>query len=501
MNTPTPSSLELDNLDQLEHWINSLKKLNVSVAGSELHQFLQRLRQNPPAPLTKFAILDRLSGPTQYYADQLETLVLSESIQSKPLAVKTAKLSSQLLISLNLNYCQIYSSTDLDPQQQHTALYLAFQLIGLSLRKQAVFKQCPSSKLWKKNAELYQFALKSQLLTQPLPKLTHFKVIQKNLSELLQRNLLFSICYPYHFQSNTVSHLFKFAERHFALLRIDSPEPLAGFMWIPDQAVPPRPYSTTYSPAPNAIFLNCEAVIKQLDIDDSFNFTKPELSFLQQHLSGFREIIDSIIPSAPKQYQLIINNPQIHWHLNQHTAMNNIRRITSESKGSDKLQPLLQLEPLNTPPPLSNQKSNASQSKDQLSIAVYNTRLNNFVLASVAQVSLRIDQPVLLIKSFETMTLGFIKQAIQNSTQNSQNFLIELERGQIESVNLSIGKESIQAILIKQTSANLEVLLPPANYQSNTKVESNSKTLTGEYCIDKLLEITEFFMRFQLIAY
>lgn len=175
MNKSDSLSLDADNLDQVADWLRHLAKRHVSQASTELHQVLLNLLQNP-LPSTKLELLIQLQRNVQDYADQLETLVLKNALQPKSLIQKTAKLSSQLLIQLSLNYCQLTKSTELDSQQLLSCLFLGLHFIGLSQYKQAVFKQTPSSQLRKKVLICSQLSLKNELYEMPivLPQFVEF---------------------------------------------------------------------------------------------------------------------------------------------------------------------------------------------------------------------------------------------------------------------------------------------------------------------------------------
>ncbi len=498
MDTDNTSSFDIKEPSQLDHWLKNLKTLNKSQSSSELHQFIQKLRKNPPQPITKLAILDQLIGDVQYFSDQLEKLILSGSIQSQSLTAKTAQLSTQLLSGLAYNYCQICKSPEVSLQQQQNATYLGMYLMGLSLRKQAIFKLSPSTRVWKKTADLYQLSEQLNFLKTPIPQTLPCRIIQKNILGVLQRNLVFWICNPHQFQAPTIDQLFQFADQHFASLKLGGLDPSANFVWIPNQAIAPIPYNATNEEhrIQGVIYLDCASISEALT--DS-GLPESELRPIRHRLTGYQEILNNIIPSAPQHYYLIIGLANVLAQLKQNATKANIQRISSEAKINSNPMNFLQLVPLHAQTNLISKHPGLDDTKTQaFTSSVYNTRFEDFTVAALPVQNLGIDQLVLLLKSHGIQQLAFIRQVLPSTDNISQRILLEVISGTIEHLNLMNKTDSYDAILIRQNSGMLEILFPPGNYLTNTKFESKSRTLPGRYRLEALVENSAYFMRYQL---
>lgn len=499
MNTDNSSSFDFTEASHLDDWLKNLRILNRSQASSDLYQFILKLRQNPPPPVTKLAILDQLIGDVQFFSDQLEKLIRGGSIQSQTLVIKTAQLSTQLLSGLAYNYCQISKLSGLNLQQQQNAAYLGMHLMGLSLRKQAIFKLSPSTRVWKKTADLYQLALKLNILKTPITEILPSKTTSNNILGMLQRNLIFWICNPHQFGTQTIDRLFQFADRHFALLKLDGSKQSANFVWIPNQAIPPIFYNITNEEhqAQEVIYLHCALIGDQLKYED---FTEGELKRIQHRITGYQEILNNIIPSAPQHYFLILGFDNVQAHLKQNAARANIQRISSESKINSNPINFLQLVPLHSQATTISKQPIADDAKTQaFPSSVYNTRFESFSVASLPLNKVNLDQPLLLLKTNGDQQLGFIRQVLPSTDNISQRILIEIVSGKVDHLNLMKKDELYHAILIRQNSGNLEVLLPPNQYLINTKFESKSRTLPGHYSLEAFRENSPYFMRFTIL--
>lgn len=133
---------------------------------------------------------------------------------------------------------------------------------------------------------------------------------QKSVKEILQRNLLFSICNPYHFQNTAINQLFKFADSHFKLLQLDDIEKSADFIWIFIQESAPIPFNKITSVKQDALFIDTQFLVEQFP-DSILNLTESDCFDLKHRLSGYAEILNNIIPAAPTQYRLILEHAQI----------------------------------------------------------------------------------------------------------------------------------------------------------------------------------------------
>lgn len=501
MNIPESFTFDPTNLDQLPDWLNFLAKRHVSQASTELHQVLLNLLQNNLPPAVKLELLNQLSEPVQHYANQLETLVLKNALQQKSLIQKTAKLSSQMLIQLSLNYCQLCKSTELDQQQLLSCLYLGLHCIGLSQYKQAVFKQAPSARLWKKSADLYQLSLTNDLYQTPMAQTEFVRIVQSTCKEILQRNLLFSICKPYHFQSAQINKLFEFADNRFGLVKLDNIEKSVDFIWILNQEHAPIPFNKMSSVKQDALYIDVAPLVEQFSVS-TLTLPESDCMYIKHRLSGYAEILNNIIPAAPAQYQLILEQAQIGNYLNHSAAMENIRRISDESAQKRNSLNELQIESHNPQGTVTNKNildSDSKTRKQLYSSSVYKTRFESFILASVPLLPLQVDQPVLLIKPSAPLQLGFIRQIELSLTHNNLRILIEVKLGQIQHSIVSIDQENFSAILIKHDTGKIEALLPPGTYSSASKIQIQSRSLSGTFVLDEFMESTPLFLRYQLL--
>ena len=238
---PSLSTLPfLPTQQSINNWLNSLNQLGCHRASNKLYEVLQALYQQAFTPQISLSLLSELTVPVITYADELEHLRLKQPENTvTPLIRKTANLSCQLLRLLSLNYGKVSLAPDLSEVQQLTAVYTALHLIGLWQCKLAVLNQCPSKTIWKMTAELYQRAQKYQLLNQPVIDVPFIATQQHCIAEVLQRNILFELFDPYHFNRNIIKKLFAFADTHYALLKIDVSAQQAHFAWTPRQLQAP----------------------------------------------------------------------------------------------------------------------------------------------------------------------------------------------------------------------------------------------------------------------
>ncbi|MEQ1636372.1 MAG: hypothetical protein ABL903_06745 [Methylococcales bacterium] len=500
---PTDNDLPLaGNKQSLNIWLNSLSQLGSHRASNKLYEMLQVIYQESFGTQDKLELLNQLAAPVITYSDQLEQIVVAQQcFKNEALVRKTTTLSCELLRLLSLNYCKVSLAEDLNSEQHAVTIYTALHVIGLSLCKRAVLNQVPSETLWKKTAELYQRAQKYQLLNHPITLTALFTSQQSTIAKILQRNLLFVLCDPYHFSNQSIKALFSFAETASTLLEIDASAQTANFVWPYKKQTVPHACFKSEAPSPHTLYLSCAAVTELLKLQNPLNFNKSELDHLLQHLSSYADIIESAIPSEATACKLIVDYQQLHIYLNHHATIQNIYRASTPSGKPIARSNSLQLVPLNAQVQTPKQKAISDASNNPFSmpaVSVHPTRYKNYFVAMTSNPALQIDLPILFVDKSEHIKLGFIKQIARHQVTLSHQILIEHIPGTAESINITLDGQSTLAILITKATDEREIVLPAVTVQSGGQFEINSRKFQGIFFLAELLQFTSHYRHFRI---
>ncbi len=459
------------NIQALNDWLNSLKLYGNHRASSSLHEVLQALFKQTLDTHTNLLLLNALALPVITYADELENMLLK---QPEPTATtigrKTATLSGNLLRLLCLNYDKISLAQDLSASQHLSSLHAGLHTCGLWQYKQAVFNQCPSKTAWKITAEFFQRAQKYQLLNETVSQTPFNALKQRCIADILQRNILFELCDPYHFKPAIIKKLIIFADNHFHLLNLNTSAQQAHCSWAHRQLKAPTPHIKLAPTKSSNVYVNCHAIADLLHAKNPLNLSLEDLQYLRQYLTGYKGIIDSAIHTTATHTRLIFDYSQIHEHLQHQTAIKNIFKASSKTGIPAQRSSILQLLPLNAP--VQSQKRAKAVPAKTFGYSIHPTHIKNYYVTIAApDLALHCDSPVLLVEPEGKIKLGILRQITSHPVNISQHLLIEHLPGRIDSVQVIVEEEATLGILITKPDNEQEMILPLGKYQPGTKLE------------------------------
>lgn len=479
-----------------QDWFNELAHLKSSKAASILHRYLEQLEPNPPATHLYAAILDWLCPQVLAYSDKLEHWLQEEADSSHTLQRKATALSHQLLRSLITHYAQLLFKDDYPSEQQSALLFKVFNLIGISLRKQAILSFCPSTTLWQISADLYALAKEHAVLQQVCSSAASDSELN-TIALVLQRNLLFALCNPYHFEREGVDKLFRFSTQRAALLNLTPNNQSSQFTWFPSLHEPPRPQIAGQQYIRLAqVPLDCSALLEPLD-RNAEDFSAAQQQFLTLRLSSYASILESAQPGGSKYKPLVTDFAQLLSNLQHALRLQHISRVSAVPQARQHNNASLNLAPLSLQT-ATTQSATSPNNPDTANILVYNTRFADFLVARTSLATQQIEQLALLLDIRDQAKLGIIRQIAQHPTHHSQQVLIEILHGEIEIIKLTLQQQTLEAILLITPDGTWELLLPPGKYKPSSELEIHTLQRQGHCILQRLLAWTPRFVHYRL---
>jgi hypothetical protein len=490
-----PFALELNAIDK---WLTTINPSDTIQLSTELHQIVKNLNQASLDTNLLFEIISRLTPIIVNLSSELEQIFFSEIHPLDAEPHKLGRLSLHLIRELVTSYHKIATDKRTSDEQFLLSSHRALHLIGHHMRLSAKISERPSSISWKISAQLYLLANKKGISTSLRDEKIQAFNSNTSIINLLKRNLLFAICNPYRLIATEIDALFPILTDHCQLSDLGEtmPEAASNFCFVLE-------YRSSTAPGPvlqgkhysSAVFIETTQL---MDYFQSSKFEVPFASFenILLRLSGYQNIMESDIPSAPEVGLLVSGFDQIIPSLNEQIRKSNIQQLSNDFSENDALVNA-RLEPLDIEPIfMASNKSNFHLFEGQKNnlTKILKTRHPDYIIAVSTPTKYAIDNLVLIINENNSPETGIIRRVLNIAQSNTMRVLIELIPGIGQCTEIFETKFAGPAILISQSSQIIEVLLPPNSYVTG------SKLLIGEnlLMLKKLTEITPYFMRYRV---
>ena len=486
------------NPESLTQWLDSLSTLSHPQAAHRLSQALKQLKAENCNAEELLPLLYNLTPLTLHFSTSLSAA--TAAIDSSDKALKLIKLSMQLPRQLALLFCQLIESKQLQPPDRPTAVYYALQLIGYSFRCYALSYEMPSATLWKKSADLYMLASRSDLLASPYAsKLNEFKE-QASLLSVFKRNILFNILSPTLYKADEINQFFQLANHYADLLEIDPLGNVAefGFYWNIEKDKPPQPVKKNNRSLPKGcLAIDTRRISQELQLGTLITKLSPATqSKLALLLNGYRQVFDSIIPGLPSRTTLIPGFASACHYLQELNKLAKINELSAQSRDGLDAGRILSLMPLEHQRNVFDKVDSAfSQSTTMGQVVnILKTPSKNYCVAERRTLDCATGDIVLLYKEQHPVSLGIIRQQQFNELSNSQQLLLEIMPGNCSIYNLANSAIDRFAIITGENSDKAQVFMDSERRSLHTPISltiDKSLTLTG------CLESNPFFTRYR----
>lgn len=493
--------------ESVSAWLGQVSKLDTVPASHELYSVLKKINRSQPETKDLSCILDQLTPTVLHLTGNLNALLLpainKQGVMPKK-SRKLARLCAQLIRSHCLAYCQLVDDQSLAESPRVQALYTALQLIGFSFKTHASISERPSTTLWKKMGEIHQMAFDCGIANNPVThKISLFKN-QKTIASVLKRNLVYFLFDLYRIPSEQLVKYCEIAERCADQLAFaENSNTAFNFYWdttgsqLPQRGNPPK------IEAKNLIF-NTEAITQYLrEHMPECDRRDPVFSALWQKLTGYWEIIDSVIPTKPILYHLDTGWPATLERLRYRERMFKIHRLSAQAPEQNALR-TLELVPLEHEK-LGHQtrwEETAQLRTNNLKSGVaylLPARTPHYFLTQVRIESLPHNLPVLLYTQQEPPKFGIIRFIQLKRESDNQNMLIETLPGKPYLISVTIQSLVTEAVLIKQHSGAETLVLAPGKYTTGDSICRSDRP--DDICyLSRLIEANDQFMYYQLAS-
>ncbi len=474
-------------------WLKSISQLNTMEKGNKLNQILNQLRDVHEEKQRLLPVLLKLTTPVIHCSTSLCCKQLEISDREKN--QKIIKLSKLLLRNTALLFHAITFNKSLAPDQKQQCIFFFLQLTGIHLRLNCQYQEMPNETLWKKTAELYAFAKDNQITNKKtphnIPEFTPLPTIE----DTLKRNLLLSIIIMRSIDSNETAAILKFVDALFnKLALLEGLNKDSYFFWNSRGALPNSITSSQETSRFN-IYLDTQQIFSFLQ--NKTNPTKLSSTLRNQiamHLSGYKTLIDSQVPSPPIVLNLTSGYKNISDFLIQREKINRIYRASETLEKDHNLTLPIESKPNSASQPLNSAKQPAYKAPESIQVKYYQTQHEKFLILELNSSEILNGNLITLTNNKNTMIPGVIRRVIHKPQQTTQ-ILIEKIYGQLSCHPVESKSENKKPIiLINEHTDRPEALLPFHYYSNQSSIWINNRQAK----LEKLIEFSNHFAHYKI---
>ncbi len=476
-----PFALEPKSVDQ---WLITTSLTDTIVSASEFHKIIKNLNRAKIDSNLLYQIIQKLTPSTEKLTNDLQQNILENSAPFDEKIVKLKRLSRHLMKELISAYFSIANHKSIHNELRKDIVHQALELIGQHLLLSAKMNERPSSNIWKMSSQLYQIA--------------HTPLFDSAIADAVKRNILFYLCNPYQLITSDIDSLYSEISKNSQLIHLQETYSETTnqcyFVWEYVNNIAPNiaQQNKTYS---RAIYLNTEQ-LANLFQTGKFDTRFEAVQQIILKLTGYQKTIHSDIPSEPVIRSLYFGFDQIEKALQQNLRISKLQNLghdylVSNTLMDAKLEPLAHEQPfvINSNSNIWQQNSNSPQKNN--TVKIQNTQFANFIVA-VSHPQDYSNESIVIIDSEDNQPqLGIIRRILYIPQSNTQRLLIEKVPGNIRFSKLN---ESTRAILVQDSNHFDELIFPAEAHLAGSTLSFESKQVTFE----KLIEMTAFFIRFQV---
>lgn len=497
----TTKQLPFDiTIDSSANWLQSLSQLSSVNSAHQLNNAVKQLRYSKADETLD--VLIQLTPPILYSISDIVSSILAEANKTPR---KIEKLCIQLLKNLSLGFCAYANKAEIPLEQTKLAIYFGLQLIGYTQYITTIYHESPSASLWGKTGQLYMLAQSRNIVSlEIMHKIKDFKNLM-TIETVLKRNLLFSILMPYQYGPDNIKEMFFISGQHAKLLNLDSNNSTDNnFCWDSNAELPPFWQDLDQKESDFIINIDSDAFLSFIKTPNfSSSLEEITLNRIIDQLSGFRQVMSTSIPvpaSNSDFYYLITGFTEITKLLQKISNLNQIQQLSSQIVDEATLN-TMSLEPmayekshLSPTPNLADTNTSDKLITNAQTVAMLNTKYNQYIIAYAQIIDCSIGDLVLLCKSGIKPELGIIRQINTPRSSSTTNVLIERTFGTPTSSLISTPKTTAkQNIIIKHRQLKPEVLIEPNKVSKGTKIIA---ALEKSHSLDNLIDYSPYFMRF-----
>ncbi|MGR9054246.1 MAG: hypothetical protein ACU84J_16525 [Gammaproteobacteria bacterium] len=494
--------------ESVSEWLSRISQLDTIPAGQELYSALKKLLRIKLKDDDFASTLDQITPAVLHISVNLSAFITAnlgaEGVVNKKTR-KPARLGAQLIRTLCLCYCRAVDEQPLGQEQKVRAVFIALQLIGFSIKIHTLFSERPSMTLWQKMTVLYRIAVDEELFEEPVShKIPLFKN-QKSIASVIKRNLLYALFDLYRAPAAQLTRLYEIAEQCAETLVFSHTANNAyNFCWPVSEAKFPRS-GKSQGNIGSILPFNTEAVTKFIkDHIPDEEQRDPFFIPIWHKLTGYWEIIDSVIPSKPTLYNLDTGFNGVIDKLSYYKRITNIQRLSAELPEPSPLR-TLELEPMGHEKQAHQLRREdipehfqATQLKSGIAY-LQPARTPNFFLTRIKAEAVPNNFPILLFNKQETPKFGIIRFTNLLPESGNQTALIETLPGRLSLVRVSLQSQTIDAVLIQLTSKREALVLPPGKYVTGDSI-GRSDQPGKAYYLSRMIEANDQFMIYRIDA-
>ncbi|MCL7419317.1 MAG: hypothetical protein M8364_00220 [Methylobacter sp.] len=464
---------------------------------NHLYSIITKLSNSAIESTLLYSVLDQLTPAILIASNGLELRAINGKA-SLPMdkTKKLVNLAIRLIKPLCFTYCNISNDNTLTKSQQASIVYKAMQLASLLTRRGTVFYQAPDSALWAKISELYLHAQSLDVLNIAIQDVVPDLARHPTIEAVLKQTLLFSICNPYQYSALEIDDIFSATGRLCHLLELDpNPSESSFFCWHPESLTAPR-YADPDRAEEGALYINTSKLTVYIQANTApRQHYRTFLSTLNR-LNAFETIRESTDPVNPVECNMAIGTAKTTQFLTM--LINKYRILELSGIMEEQAEPAkLELEPMehekNTFGLLTTKLLKDEKPAFIINTRAFKTHSPYFYMAKISQ-DCAIGEPLVFIRENKRPLLAIIRHLRIEPVVNMKNILLEILDGDV----YPIERNEKEGFIIKYPARAAEVLLTPDNHATGTEFFIDRGLISGTFRLDKFIESTPHFMRFQV---
>ncbi|MGH8549281.1 MAG: hypothetical protein ACRERU_11920 [Methylococcales bacterium] len=530
------------NDPSVSEWLENLPISDQIETGKTVFSTLRHLNRHSIETRARFAILEKFRTFVYWESTYLAARFTGTAFPLEQKARKIAKLAAKFHTELATGYQLIANHSEFEETysnfEQAVILHRILRSIGISLLRIAQMYEPPSSKAWDLLKKLYREAESRQLLDIEIADPVVPFPDSSTIAGLLGTTILFTVSNPYRYSETEMDHLFRLFDAHSGKIewRHGASDRAAPLFWLDlDNALPPQPGSPL-GKVPNNSLKRIEAsqflaVISTPDTIQSQPLTaahETTLATVLHHLGKPGKVrikslgmtteltpglekIAALLKSKHSDPAIDRGMPSADWLVTPNFELLPItddrsgRKISGRSNSTDRLQ---SKQALSTAQPKIGSDEiwgNSAQfgiGSGTVRCEVHPSELPSHVLVELKTGVLTIGQIVALQDPGSRIQIGVIRWMQPSADHQYFYYGVEHLTSKCSLANVFISSRKHADILLLEKNASgfsgYGIVMPPARYQSGTRLTVKQTGVTRNFVVERLLETNPFFCHYSL---
>jgi hypothetical protein len=485
--------------DSISDWLSLVNFIETIPASNELLSALNILSKVHGTDHDLLAGLKVIAPLVHQNSDKLILLLAQSAPDPSHLSSKSrkiARLNGMLIRALCLAYINVLGQKSMPEQEKIETLAKILRLVTESIKANSLYYNRGSTTLWKKMGGLYELAIRENILDKAVTE--HSRDTSKNttLISLFKQSLILDLLNAYQTPYNKRTALFDFAGKCADKLDIsEQGSTHHSFIWDTRTELPVLSCQAETSDS-NLVYINTDRLTRYL------KKIHPELTGREswffpnwQKLNGYSEILDSLTPSMPRYFEVVVGMEACLELVKQLTKLSNLKRFSALPEQSKNLNDI-ELEPLKDINTGHIDLSGSGLSSTIERANIQPARFENFCSAQIRHASIRPNTLVLILSNQKPPDLGIVRAQQANPNDAVGWALLEKLPGNLRTVVIRYNEKISRGLLLRRVNGALSILLPAARYSSGDKLE-----ITGDtprfLTLERLEETNDQFICFQ----